>query len=250
MSYKPKPCFGGESEGDVDSDDDEIYTNPAGKVVNKARSQATSKSSIKRFELDRNIPECFKEQMLRGENGALMSQVFVSFGEEEMFPKVEVKDIWVKQQTVNYPSDRDPDKKITRLRQVRPGTPGAKPLSCLQMTDLESLVDILTTKPDGESKALFHFNQKKKNGKGTRSKASQLIHRLQHDSKFQMVWSMETDASGSNKGWHNLLKEKYSEDMVWLFGHRWLDVEDPDKVAMIKKGTKNRAWSFKDLPRR
>jgi len=119
------------------------------------------------------------------------------------------------------------------------------------MTELKKIVKLLETKADDESEALFHFNKKMKLGKGKKKtcpKESQFIGRLRADLHFQLVWSMETDASGSNKGWHDLNKEDYREDMVWLFGHRFLDVEDPDKVALIKGSSKtNRKWSFKDL---
>jgi len=249
LSHKKQRIFYGEVDSEEESDEDSVVEssdeeddgrdkikNGNGKVVDKVKSEA----QIKRGELGRQS-DCIKDSMARVENGGLLSQVLASFGEEENFDKVNVVNIWVKPQTVKTPSRRNPTKTTTRLYQVRPRTKGAKPLSCFEMTELKKIVKLLEFKADDESEALFHFN-------GRDSKESRLITRLKSSYKFQMVWSMETDASGSNKGWHDLSKEDYREDMVWLFGHRFLDVEDPDKVALIKGSSKtNRKWSFKDL---
>jgi len=217
--------------------------NTEGRVVDIAKSDA----SLLRGKRGRQS-KCFRANDIRALEGYQLIQVLLKLRHAISLDVVEVSVI---EKTFKTPSRRNTDKTTTLLVQVPPGTHDARSLVCLAMSGLESTGDILTAKPK-KGKPLFSFNQT--NGKKKKSKASEILHRMKGCLNFQLVMGMERNAAG-NKGYHDLSKDPYSEDMVWLFGHRLLVVDDQGildagKVALIHNNKiDNPAWSFEDLPR-
>lgn len=230
-----------DSDSEIAEESDEENSRPTivnttGKVVDIALSEA----QIKRHALGRG-PKWVRKNAIRVEGGFSLTQVL------PRLPRVNAVKISVIEMTLKNPSRRYPDQTITLLVQVPPGTHDARSLVCFEMSYIERTFDTLTAKPK-KGKALFNFNH------STKRKATQLIDRLKNSLEFKMVLSMERNAAG-NKGYHDLNKEVYSEDMVWLFGHRLLEVDEQgnlvtDNLGLIHHNTEdNPAWSFTNLPR-
>ena len=211
--------------------------NTAGKGVDRALSEA----QLKRNALGRG-PKWVRANTIRVEGGFGLTQVL------PRLPRVNAVKISVIEMTLKNPSRRCPEQTITLLVQVPPGTHDARSIVCFEMSQIERTFDMLTAKPK-KGKALFNLNSKT-----TKRKSTLLLDRLKNSLKFKMVLSMERNAAG-NKGYHDMNKEVYSEDMVWLFGHRLLEVDEQgnlvtDNLGLIHHNTNdNPAWSFTDLPR-
>ena len=230
-----------DSDSEIAEESDEENSRPtivntAGKVVDKALSEAQIKSNA----LGRGA-KWLRANKIRVEGGFGFTQVL------PRLPHVNAVKISVIEMTLKNPSRKYPEKTITLLVQVPPGTHDARSLVCFEMSYMERTFDTLTAKPK-KGKALFNFNH------SIARKATQIADRLKNSLGFKAVLSMERNAAG-NKGYHDLNKEVYSEDMVWLFGHRLLEVDEQgnlvtDNLGLIHNNTNdNPAWSFTDLPR-
>ena len=217
-----------------------MVLNTKGELVHKGRQDA----QLKLIELGRHS-KVIKQQMLLAEENAQLPQVLrdLSF---DGYPHIDIVDIFVKLKKVSIGSRRHPDKTMLRLTQVAGGTKGSRCLPCFRVTRLEEIIKLLETKADEDTDPLFKFT-----GSSPRNpKPSEFLGRMKSNMMFQMVFGMENDEAGRNIGWHDGNKEEYSDENVYLLGHPFLDVNDPAKVALIRKNKNdNPAWSFENLPR-
>lgn len=156
--------------------------------------------------------------------------------------------VYVIEVIMNTPSQRRPHHTTVVLQQVPAGTPDSKAITAFRVTNISTqLVPLLTKRRKCPSSGelldpLFKLNDKVK------SEVSVLNYRMGH-LKFQQIHGMEEDEAGNNIGRHDLNKEFYRDDMVFLYGHRLLEGMDDDKIAKIVEQNieKNPTWSFEDL---
>ena len=155
--------------------------------------------------------------------------------------------VYVIEVIMNTPSKRRPHHTTVVLQQVPAGTPDSKAITAFRVTNISTqLVPLLTKRRKCPSSGelldpLFKFNAGCSDVADWNASMSHL--------NFQQILGMEEDEAGNNIGRHDLNKESYRDDMVFLYSHRLLEGRDNDKIAKIVNLStdKNPDWSFEDL---
>ena len=241
----PFPILSSDSQSSdptVDSDEEKESSkkvkNKRGKSVNANRSAA----AIKRGELGRDSDVITIHEARRAKFAQLPQVLNIVANMNKSWLSIVV--VSVIQEIMNTPSRRRHNHTTVVLKQVPAGTPGSKSITAFRVTNVVSkLVPFLTKRRKSPSSGKMLEPLFKWDGPAT------FNGRMVNFLKFKQIYGLETNEAGTNIGWHDLNKETYSDDMVFLYGHRLLEGRDNDKIAKIVNLStdKNPDWSFEDL---
>ena len=239
QSSKKDPT--GDSDASDDSDEEKVgmVKNSQGMNVNANISAA----AITRGERGRDSEAITIHDARRSKHRQLPQVLKIIANANSSLLSIVV--VYVIEVIMNTPSLRRPHHTTSMLKQVLAGTPGSKAITAFRVTNISTkLVPLLTKRRTCPSSGkllepLFKFNA------GCSDVADWNTRML--GLKFQQIHGMEKNEAG-NIGRHDLNKESYRDDMVFLYSHRLLEGMDDDKIAkIVVNKQKNPTWSFEDL---
>ena len=242
QSSKKDPT--GDSDASDDSDEEKVgmVKNAQGRNVNANISAA----AITRGERGRQSKAITIHDARRNKHRQLPQVLKLVASASNSFLSIVV--VYVIEVIMNTPSRRRPHHTTSMLQQVPAGTRDSKAITAFRATNISTkLLPLLTKRRKCPSSGklldpLFKFNAAAYSDVAAwNARLSQL--------KFQQIHGMEEDEAGNNIGRHDLQKESYHDDMVFLYSHRLLEGMDDDKIAKIVQHDieKNPTWSFEDL---